>query len=77
MGMSELDKVMRQYEASGDWDAWKDEIAMLRSSSPWFYFVDDSGLQRDVLLPPGGPLYAIWSAMRFVVQLERIHPRQA
>lgn len=77
MGMSELDKVMRQYEASGDWDAWEDEIGMLRFSSPWFYFVDDCGVQLDVLLPPGGPLYAIWSAMRFMVQLERIHPRQA
>ncbi|MFA7339705.1 MAG: hypothetical protein WC028_23185 [Candidatus Obscuribacterales bacterium] len=76
MGMSELDKVMRQYEASGDWDAWEDEIGMLRFSSPWFYFVDDCGVQLDVLLPPGGPLYAIWSAMRFMVQLERIHPCQ-
>lgn len=59
MGMSELDKVMRQYEASGDWDAWEDEIGMLRFSSPWFCFVDDCGVQLDVLLPPGGPLYAI------------------
>ncbi len=77
MGMSELDKVMRQYEASGDWDAWKDKIRVLKSSSPWFYFVDARGIQWDVLLPPGGPLYAIWSAMRFMVQLERIHPCQA
>ena len=77
MGMSELDKAMRQYEASGVWDAWKDEIARLRSSSPWFYFVDDSGLQSDVLLLPGGPMFAIWNSMRFMVQLEQIHPRQA
>ncbi|MDQ5934403.1 MAG: hypothetical protein QG574_1709 [Cyanobacteriota bacterium erpe_2018_sw_21hr_WHONDRS-SW48-000092_B_bin.40] len=77
MGMSELDMVMRQYEASGDWDAWKEKIGVLKSSSPWFYFVDDRGLRWDVLLPPGGPLYAIWSVMRFMVQLERIHPCQA
>ncbi|MBP6745835.1 hypothetical protein KA344_11415 [bacterium] len=77
MGMSELEAAIRQSHTVGTWDAQKNKIGMLKSSSPWFYFVDDSDVQWDVLLPPGGPMFAIWSAMRFMVQLERIHPRQA
>lgn len=77
MGMSELEAAIRQSHTVGTWDAQKNKIGMLKSSSPWFYFVDDSDVQWDVLLPPGGPMFAIWNAMRFMVQLERIHPRQA
>ena len=29
---------------------------------------------HDALVPPGGPLFKVWNAIRFMVQLEKIHP---
>ncbi len=74
MGQSDIDKLGPAPDAIEHYKEWSKQIALLKSTSPWFFFIDDEGNRYEALVPPGGPLYAIWNTMRFMVQLAQIHP---
>lgn len=74
LGQSEFKK-LRENEGDGmSTEERTKKIGEIKSSSPWFYFEDNLGIDHEALLPPGGPLFAIWNTTLFMMQLDRIHP---
>ncbi|MBX9725026.1 MAG: hypothetical protein K2X81_26725, partial [Candidatus Obscuribacterales bacterium] len=47
------------------------EAGRIKTTSPWFYFTDDKGNRYEALLPPGGPLFAIWNSILAIVSIEK------
>jgi hypothetical protein len=72
MGLSEIGMIQ-----TNDREKRSKELERIKVLSPHFYFEDWNGDRFEALLPPGGPLSAVWNTLLFMIQLEKIHPTQS
>jgi hypothetical protein len=76
IGQSEFRKLEQEPEGTESIEERSERIRQIKSNSPWLYFIHDNDNFSEIIVPPGEPLFAIWNSLRFMIQLDRIHPVQ-